>query len=56
MEPLSYGRVGDVHPPDLSDCRARYLGFSQPVGHLMEARFWAWPDVETWARATERFR
>ena len=36
--------------------RRRHPDFPQPVATLRHGRIWAWPDVEAWARKTDRLR
>jgi hypothetical protein len=46
---LGAGRTSVVH-----DWRRRHDDFPAPLTTLSMGHVWAWPDIETWARATGR--
>ena len=50
-ERLGLAQVQTVH-----SWRRRYPDFPAPVAQLRQAMIWSWPDVESWAQATDRAR
>jgi hypothetical protein len=47
-------RLGVKRPNVVHDWRRRYADFPVPVAALKQALVWNWPDVEKWARKTDR--
>lgn len=47
-------RLRVARPQVVHEWRRRYADFPEPVAHLRQALVWYWPDVERWARATDR--
>ena len=48
------GRLGLAHTQTVHTLRRRHDDFPEPVATLQQAMVWAWPDVERWAKATNR--
>ena len=48
-ERLGLAQVQTVH-----SWRRRYADFPEPVAQLRQAMIWLWPEVEAWARRTDR--
>lgn len=50
-------RLGLAQPQTVHLWRRRYReDFPAPVAHLRQAMIWSWPDVEAWARKTDRLK
>ena len=49
-------RLGSKRTSFVHDLRRRHPDFPAPVAVLSAGLVWAWPDVETWARATVRIK
>jgi hypothetical protein len=47
-------RLGIAYVETVHTWRRRYPDFPEPVAHLRRALIWSWPDVERWAKATDR--
>ena len=47
-------RLGVSAPQVVSGWRRRHADFPTPIAQIGGAMIWAWPDIETWARATGR--
>ena len=42
-------------PHTVHNWRRRYSDFPEPVVKLRQGLVWAWPDVEHWARRSDRW-
>jgi hypothetical protein len=47
-------RLGIKRPHLIHDWRRRHPEFPQPVVELKGTLIWLWPEVEKWARSTNR--
>jgi hypothetical protein len=47
-------RLGLNKPSVVHDWRQRHDDFPKPIARLRMGLVWAWPDVERWAKKTER--
>ncbi len=47
-------RLGLQLGQTVHDWRRRHADFPEPVTKLRQAMVWVWPDVEAWAKATNR--
>ena len=47
-------RFGLAQVQTVHSWRRRYPEFPEPVARLSQALIWVWPEVESWARRTDR--
>lgn len=47
-------RLGARSPQRVRDWRLRYPDFPEPVATLAMGHVWYWPEVERWAKSTNR--
>ncbi|MEZ5140672.1 MAG: hypothetical protein R2702_06650 [Acidimicrobiales bacterium] len=47
-------RLGVARPQVVHDWRRRHPDFPAPVKRLANIHIWLWPDVEFWAKKTDR--
>lgn len=47
-------RLGLAHPQSVGNLVLRHPDFPAPLGMWGRTRLWSWPDVESWARRTDR--
>ncbi len=47
-------RLGVKRPQVIHDWRRRHEEFPQPVAQFGGVRVWLWPEIEEWARSTNR--
>lgn len=47
-------RLGLAHVTSVHNLMRRHADFPSPVAVVGRVRIWVWPDIERWARATDR--